>query len=175
VAGHFDTSVVGQAAAQKGRQVLHLAGKTFQGRCGPVALHPGKGDKPALALDRSADGGAVGGALDHVAFPVAGDQAGFDLGRSVNRLQGVRDDGTAAPGLALGPPADTTPVLALTQGLIAAFSPPRGSSVDHGVDRLMAHAGLGGTGVHGQQCRGDLFRRPAELDKVMPDEAPERP
>jgi hypothetical protein len=105
---------------------------------------------------------------------MSGDQTGLHLFGAVNNLQGFRDDGTAAPRLAPDPSTDTAPVLALTQGLDhRRLQPAARLGVDHGVDRLVACAGLGGIGVHGPQCRGDLFWRPAECDKMAPDKAPE--
>jgi hypothetical protein len=88
---------------------------------------------------------------------MSGDQTGLHLFGAVNNLQGFRDDGTAAPRLAADPPADTAPVLALAQGLDhRRLQPATGLGVDHGIDRLMACAGLGGIGVHGPKCRRDL-------------------
>ena len=105
---------------------------------------------------------------------MSGDEAGLHLFGAVNNLQGFRDDGTAAPRLAPDPSADTAPVLALTQGLDhRRLQPAARLGVDHGVDRLVACAGLGIIGVHGPKCRRDLLGRPAECDKMAPDKAPE--
>ena len=106
---------------------------------------------------------------------MSGDEAGLHLFGPVDNLQRFRDDGTAAPRLAPDPPTDTAPVLALAQGLDhRRLQPAARLGVDHGIDRLVAHAGLAVIGVHGPQCRGDLFGRPAECDKMAPDKAPQR-
>lgn len=92
---------------------------------------------------------------------MAGDQAGVDLLGTVDNLQGFRDDGATAARLAPDPPpdppTDTAPELALAQGLDhRRLQPATGLGVDHGVDRLVAHAGQAVIGKHGPKCRRDL-------------------
>ena len=104
---------------------------------------------------------------------MAGDQAGVHLLGPVDNLQGFRDDGTAAPRLAPDAPPNPAPLLVLAQGLHQrCLQPATGLGVDHRVDGLVAHAGLGVIRMHGPQCRRDLLGRPAEFDEVVPDKAP---
>jgi hypothetical protein len=75
VAGHLQTAIVGEASAQARGQTPHLAGEALQRSFGAVAFNLGENDKAGLALDQGAKRGAVEGALDQIALPVAGDQA----------------------------------------------------------------------------------------------------
>ena len=62
------------------------------------------------------------------------------------------------PRLAPDPPPAAAPELALAQGLDQRrLQPAAGLGVNHGVDGLMADANLWVIGVHGTECRGDLF------------------
>ena len=67
------------------------------------------------------------------------------------------------------------PCLALPQGLdhrrfqpAAWLGPDLG--VNHGVDRLVAHAGSGVIGMPAPQCRGNLLGRPVQIQEVVAHE-----
>ena len=84
-------------------------------------------------------------------------KAGVDFLGPVDNLKGVRDDGAAAARLAPDAPTKAAPELALAQGLDHRhFQPAAGLGGDHGVDRLVAHAGQAVIGMHGPKCRRDL-------------------
>ncbi len=95
VAGHLGAAVVGHALAQRGGQALHLAGEAVENGIGAVAAHPAQNDEAGPALDQRARRGAVEGALDQIALPVAGHQPRHDLLGPVDNAQRFRDHGRA--------------------------------------------------------------------------------
>lgn len=91
-AGHLASQVVSQARSQEGRNVLHLPHDSFKGFLGRAPIHLAQDHEAGLSLGEHADGGAVIGALDEIAFPVPWYWLVLNLGRMVLEAQLLRHE-----------------------------------------------------------------------------------
>jgi hypothetical protein len=97
VAGHLGAAIVGHALAHRRGQALHLPGEAVERRLGADVPHLAENDEARLALDQRAHRRPVEGALEQIAFPVAGDEARLDLLGPVDNSQLFRNDSAACP------------------------------------------------------------------------------
>ena len=157
MARHLAALIVGQRLAQGCHDGIELGAECFEGGLGRGVVHLGQQHQARRALHQHPNGGAVGGATDQVAFPVAGHDAILDLGRAH-----VDADHLGKP------PA---PVLARRAALARALALAEASDqlpaqlaagvgVDGGVDRLVRDLHRAVVGPHAPKCGGDLLRRP---------------
>lgn len=141
--------------------------------CSTVAALAGLGvrqldqdQQPAGALDQSTYCAGIAGALDEVAFPVAGELAVLHLGRAHVNAEHVGH--LAAPVLALA--ARHALVVGVAQAgdqVLAQFA--HGLGIDAVVNGFVRHAKLMVLGVDARQCQGNLFGRPALSQQMLHD------
>jgi hypothetical protein len=93
---HFGSPVIGEGFAHRLGDVFEAAFEGAAGGLGVEAVHVGEQDEAAGAFDQRADGGAVGSALDEIAFPVAWDQASGDFFRPLGDPDIIGDEALPA-------------------------------------------------------------------------------
>ena len=81
VQSHLAALVVGECFAQAGWYGAKASGEALEDAVGACIVELDEHKEAAGSLDDGADGRGVPGALDEVAFPVAGDDASGDLRR----------------------------------------------------------------------------------------------
>ena len=79
VLGHLFPSIIGQGFPQQGGHVPQFFREAHTGTRRIRPLHPGQHDQARRPLDQRANGRAIAGPFDEVAFPVAGHRAGGHL------------------------------------------------------------------------------------------------
>ena len=91
VLGHRFPPIIGQGFAQQGGHVPECLGDALSGTRRIRPLHPGQEDQAGRPLHPGADGRAIAGPLDEVAFPVAGHRAGGPLGGALGNRRHIGD------------------------------------------------------------------------------------
>ncbi|KVX80894.1 hypothetical protein WL08_12535 [Burkholderia ubonensis] len=164
MAGHFRSAVVGQALAQKGRQLLHLAREAFQGVLCGAAVHAAQHDEACLALDQRAHTGTIEGAFDEVALPMPRPLPQLDLLRSMHDAQFLGHKAGTGKRRA----STSTRGLFLAQGFnhrLLQFATRVG--INGGVNRFVADSLFGIVGMHTTKSGSNLLRRPAPVDQPV--------
>lgn len=163
---HLAPLVVGERLAKWLRDLVELGGEGRQRRLGRCIGHARQQYQARGALDQHAHAGAVHGAFDEVALPMARHGAVVHLGRAQVDADHVGD--LAAPVLATRAGAAGAAALAQAgdEGLAQLTL---GVGVDGVVDALVrdVHAGL--VGPKGAECAGDLLGGPVPAEHVADD------
>ena len=169
VLGHLFPSVVGQGLPQQGGHMPEFLDEALSGTRGIRPVHPGQDDQARRPLHQGADGRPIAGALDEVAFPVAGHRAGRHLGRALGNGRHIGDLAAL-----IGPSRPRPARLArLTQrGQQFAAQGTTGQHIERRIDglsgKLFAHV----VRIRVLEASGNLFGR-AALAQVCPDVLPQ--
>ena len=89
--GHLFASIIGQGLPQQGGHMPEFLGEALSGTRRIRPLHPGQEDHARRPFHQGANSRPIAGALDEVAFPVAGHRAGRHLGRALSNGRHIGD------------------------------------------------------------------------------------
>ena len=95
VLGHLFPAIIGQRFAQQRGHVPEFLGEALSGTRRIRPVHPGQNDQARGPLHQGADGRAIAGPLDEVAFPVARHGAGGHVGGALGNRRHVGDLATS--------------------------------------------------------------------------------
>ena len=91
VLGHLFAPIVRQGFPQQRGHMPEFFGEALAGTRRIRPVHPGQDDQARRPLHQGADGRAIAGPLDEVAFPVAGHRAGGHLGGTLGNRRHIGD------------------------------------------------------------------------------------
>ncbi len=133
VLGQLFASIVRQGFAQRGGHVPELLRETLTGACRICPLHPGQDDQARGPLHQCADGRAIAGPLEKIAFPVALHRTGGHLSGPLGERRHLGD---LAP--SIGPSRPRSTRLARPPQGCQQFAPqgPTGQDIQARIDGL---------------------------------------
>ena len=169
VLNHLLPSIIGQGSAQRGRHMLELAGKSLSGTQRIGLVEPSQEHQARGPLHKGPDCRAIGGPFDQVAFPVAGNGAGGDVGRAFSN-EGHVGNLTSPISSACSRPAG---LAGLSQG--GQQFAPQGSTWQHvqgDIDGFGREAFPHVLRMLATEASGNLFGR-ASVEQVGSDIAPQ--
>jgi len=167
--GHLFSTIVGQGFAQRRRDMPELLREALSGTFRIRPLHPGQQDQARRPLHQGADGRAIAGPLEAVAFPVARHRAGGHLSGAFDNRRQV---GERAPSIDSSRPRPAR--LARLTERRQQFAPQRapGQHLQPHIDRLGRELFPHVVRIRTFEPSGNLLGR-AALSQMGPDILPQ--
>jgi len=169
VLGHLFPAIIGQRFAQQRGHVPEFLCEALSGTRRIRPLHPYQDDQARRPLHQGADGRAIAGPLDEVAFPVARHGAGGHLGGALGNRRHV---GNLAAAIRPSRPRPARLARLTQRGQQFA---PQGAAWQHiqrRIDGLGREVSPHVVRIRASEAPGNLFGR-AALSQVYPDVLPQ--